>query len=159
MEKKVKATIVLITALIAATAFLMIPNAFAEVSDEAEMNSERNRWQPQTKLRLLIYVLRNSVPSQFQAEVVTLEGRILVASIDDELVNINMPRRWAVEGEVFSVQDLIDGDPLGPGDTITISALKLEMIKDTHSITSYFSYTLESEGITASAILPFNIEA
>jgi hypothetical protein len=33
------------------------------------------------------------------------------------------------------------------------------MSKETHIVTNHFAYEIEAEGKTASAILPFNIEA
>ena len=36
--------------------------------------------------------------------------------------------------------------------------LKLALEKDTHAITAYLAYAFESSGVTANAVLPFNVE-
>ena len=159
MEKKVKFAVALTIVVIAVGAFLILPPALAEEEPiDTETSGKPSVWRPLIKLRLLMYVLRNGVPTEIEAEAVVLEGRILVVEIDDDLLNVNMPRRWVVDGESLTLQDLFDGDPFGPGDTLTSYSLKLEMSKETHTVTSYFAYEIEAEGNKASAILPFNIE-
>lgn len=160
MEKKVKYAVALTIVVIAVGAFLILPPALAEEEPiDTETSGKPCVWRPLAKLRLLMYVLRNGVPTELEAEAVVLEDRILVVEIDDDLLNVNMPGRWVVDGESLTLQDLFDGDPFGPGDRLTIYSLKLELSKETHIVTSHFAYEIQSEGKTASAILPFNIEA
>ena len=45
------------------------------------------------------------------------------------------------------------------GDTITISSLKLQMTKDSHTVTVYYAYKVKNRESFAQAVLPFNIDA
>lgn len=159
MEKKVKMTVALAFAFVAIGAFLMLPPALAEddVIEQDTVEGARLR-RRLVKFRLLRYILKNGVPTDLEGDVVALEGHILVVSIDDGLMNVNIPGKWVLNGKTFTSQDLFDGDPYGPGDSVTIFTLMVEMTTETHRVTFYFAYKMEIEGATASAILPFNIE-
>jgi hypothetical protein len=160
MNKKAKMIVAIAIVAVAFGAFLMLPPALAleEVSN-TENTSGPNTLRPITKLKLIIYVLRNGVPTDFEASTVLLEGNILVVEIDGETLNINMPGRWVFDGRPIPLQDLFDGNPIGPGKMLNIKSLKLEMSKDSHKVTSYFAYEITFDDSTASAILPFNIES
>ncbi len=162
MEKKVKITVILAISLMTVGALMMVPPAFAEdeIIDAGEdAEGGRLRWRPGCRLRALIYILRSGVPAEVAGEVIALEGRILVVEDGDELVNLNLPWKWMVDGEVYTAQDLFDGEPFGAGDGIAIDALMLVMEKESHKVTVYFAYELEIQGTTATAVLPFNIQA
>ena len=162
MEKKVKITVVLAISLMTVGALMMVPPAFAEdeIIDVGE-DSEGRRlgWRPGCRLRALIYILRNGVPAKVSGEVIALEGRILVVEGGDGLVNVNLPWKWMVDGEAYTAQDLFDGEPFGAGDGIAIDSLMLEMEKESHTVTVYFAYEIEIQGMTVTAVLPFNIQA
>lgn len=160
VEKKVKMTVALAFVIVAIGAFLALPPALAEddVVEQENLNGARFRRRP-VKFRLLRYILKNGVPTELEGEIVALEGHILVVSIDDSLTNVNIPGKWILDRETFTAQDIFDGDPYGQGDSVTIYTLKLEMTTETHTVTLYFAYKIEFDGATASAILPFNIEA
>lgn len=159
VEKKVKMTVALAFALVAIGTLLVLPPALAEedVIEQETIQGARLRRRP-VKFRLLRYILKNGIPTELEGDVVTLEGHILVVSIDDSLTNVNIPGKWVLDGETFTAQDLFDGDPYGPGDSATIYTLMVEITTETHTVTFYFAYEMEIEGATASAILPFNIE-
>ncbi len=160
MEKKVKMTVALAFVIVAIGAFLALPPALAEddVVEQENLNGARFRRRP-VKFRLLRYLLKNGVPTELEGEIVALEGHILVVSIDGSLTNVNIPGKWILDRETYTAQDLFDGDPYGQGDRVTIYTLKVEMTTETHTVTLYFAYKIEFDGATASAILPFNIEA
>jgi hypothetical protein len=158
VEKK-KMIVALTIAIMAIGTLLLISPALAEEDlGEPEATGKTRSWRPLLKLRLLIYVLKNGTPTELGGEVVVLDGRILVLSIDDSLTNVNIPGKWIVDGETMTAQELFDGDPIGPGDAITINSLKIEVVRETHKVKSYFAYRIEAEETTASVVLPFNIE-
>lgn len=161
MERKVKYTVALAIAIIALGVFIALPATLAEEAppeDNAIRTHRPHRYLP-PKLRLMLHVLRRGEPAELEAITVVLEGHILVVEVEGDLVNIIMPGRWIYEGESLTLQDLFDGEPLGMGEAMTIYTLKLEMTRETHIVTAYFAYEIEVETGTASAILPFNIEA
>jgi len=158
VEKK-KMIVALTIAIMALGTLLFIPTALAEEElVEPEANGKTRSWRPFLKLRLLIYILKNGTPTELVGEVVALDGHILVLSIDDSLTNVNIPGKWIVDGETMTAKGLFDGEPIGPGDVVTINSLKIEIVGETHKVISYFAYRIEAEGTTASAVLPFNIE-
>ena len=159
VEKKVKMGMALAVAFIAIGAFL-IPAVLAkdEYAEPEKTASGRFPKLP-IKLRLLIHVLKNGAPTEVGGQVVALEGRILVVSYGGGLLNINVPGKWIADGVTYTVQDLFDGDPFGPGDRVSIKTLKVGIAKETHSVTLYLAYSVTVEDVTASTVLPFNIEA
>ncbi|RLI10645.1 hypothetical protein DRO42_00635 [Candidatus Bathyarchaeota archaeon] len=157
MENKTKYTAALMIALLAVGALLILPSALAEDAPSGPDGPKGVR-RPFPRLRLWIYVLKHGVPTDVEGEVVVLEGHILVVEMDGGPVNVNVPGRWLVDGEVLTAQELFDQGPFSLGDTLTISTLKLEMTRETHTVTSYFAYAIEGDGATARALLPFNIE-
>jgi hypothetical protein len=160
VEKKVKIGVALAIAFIAFGAYLLVPAALAEEEySEPETTVKHRLRRLPIKLRLLIHVLRNGTPTELGGQVVAIEGRILVVSYGDGLLNVNVPGKWIVGGETYTVDDLFDGDPFGLGDLVSIKSLKIEMVRETHSVTLYLAYSLTVEDATASAVLPFNIEA
>jgi hypothetical protein len=160
VEKKVKMTVALAFVIVAIGAFLALPPALAEddVVEQETLNGARFRRRP-VKFRLLRYILKNGVPTELEGDIVALEGHVLVVSIDGSLTNVNIPGKWILDRETFTAQDIFDRDPYGQGDSVTIYTLKVEMTTETHTVTLYFAYKIEFDGATASAILPFNIEA
>jgi hypothetical protein len=158
VEKKVKMGMVLAVAFIAIGVFL-VPAVLAE-DEYAEPEKTASGVFPKLpiKLRLLIHVLKNGTPTEVGGQVVALEGRILVVSYGGGLLNINVPGKWIADGVTYTVKDLFDGDPFGPGDLVSIETLKVEIARETHSVAMYLAYSVTVEDLTASAVLPFNIE-
>jgi len=158
VENRAKYTAALMIAVIAIGAFLILPPAMAE---EEPNGPDKPRWsgqRPLPRLRLWGYILGNGTPTTIQGELVVLEGHILVVEIDGTPVNVNIPGKWLVDGETMTAQELFDGETFIFGDTATISAMKLERTEETHTVTVFFAYTIEADGATAYALLPFNIE-
>ena len=86
-----------------------------------------------------------------------MSQHILVIEVQDQVLNILMPGKWIVDGETLVYSDMSSGT-LTVGDAITLTALKLTLEKDDHAITAYLAYALAFDGVTATALLPFNVE-
>jgi hypothetical protein len=95
--------------------------------------------------------------ASLEGTVVGMSQHILVVNVQDQVLNILMPGKWIVNGETLAYSDLT-GEYLAVGDSITIDALRLALEKDDHAITAYLAYALEFNDVTATALLPFNIE-
>lgn len=161
VDRKVKYLTVLAIVALAIGAFLALPPALA-TSDEqidGETTEGPRRWGPFNKFKVFIYIFRNGEPTDLEVMVVALQGRILIVEKDGSLINVNMPWRWIANGEAMGLQDLLDGNPFGEEDVVTISAFKLQMTRESHAVTAYFAYKVADEDSTAQAVLPFNIEA
>ena len=153
--------ILTITAVIVASVvFLSLPNALAE----EETVTLNNRWRIGNliKKRLATTIgrrfIKNGVPETLEGEVYVVERVILVLDNEGDKVNIIMSNMWTINGETKNTHDMFDGDPFDIGDEVIIETLKLELVKKTHTVNSYFAYSIHSDGTTASAILPVNIE-
>ena len=160
VDKKVKYLTALAIVALAIGAFLALPPALATSDEQIDVETAEGsrRWAPLNRLKVLIYILRNGEPTDLEATVVALQGRILVVEKDGALINVNMPWRWIADGETMGLQDLLDGDPFGEGDAVTISALRLQMTRESHTVTAYFAYKVMDGDSAAQAVLPFNIE-
>jgi len=162
VEKKVKIIVVLAISLMTVGALMKVQPAFAkdEIIDTGEdLEGRRLGWRHRCRLTALMYILRNGVPAEVTGEVIALEGRILVVEGSGELVNVNLPWKWMVDGEVYTAQDLFDGEPFGAGEGVAIDSLMLEIERESHTVTAYFAYEMDIRGTTATAVLPFNIRA
>ena len=69
-----------------------------------------------------------------------------------------MPGKWVAAGAILTTQDLFDGDPYGLGQSMTLHALKAELVQDTHTITCYVAYKMQINDAVIAAVLPVNIE-
>jgi hypothetical protein len=130
--------------------------AVEESMETEESNSHRAHWI--SRFKLLVYVLKQGIPTELEATAVALEERILIVEIDGDFVSINMPGRWIYDGETTGLPGLFDGEPFQLNDLLTINTLKIQMEQETHTVTAYFAYKIEGE-VAAEAILPFNIES
>ncbi len=161
MQNKTKSVAILtITAVIVASVvFLLLPNALAEEDTVTPEDKQRINL---IKKRLATVIgrrfIKNGLPETLEGEVYVVERVILVLDNEGDKVNIIMPNRWTINGETKNTQDLFDGDPFNIGDEVIIETLKLEVVKETHTVNSYFAYSISSDGTTASALLPVNIE-
>jgi hypothetical protein len=102
------------------------------------------------------FITDGSVVS-LDGEIVGMSQHILVIKVQDKVLNILMPVKWIVNGETLVYSDMTSG-MLTVGDDISFNALKLTLEKDDHAITAYLPYALTEDGVTASALLPFNVE-
>jgi hypothetical protein len=162
VEKKVKITVVLAVSLIAIGALVLVPPVLAE--DEiidADGDSQRGKFRRCLKCNLgvAIYILTNGVPEEISGEVSVLVGQVLILEDDGGLVNVNLPWKWVIDGEVYTAKDLFDGEPFGTGDEATVKSLMVELEEESHTVTVYFSYELNVEGTKATAVIPFNIKS
>ncbi len=162
MQNKTKSVAILaITAvIIASVVFLSLPNALAE--EDTVTPEDKQRISSLIKKRLATAIgrrfIKNGFPETLEGEVYVVERVILVLDNEGDKVNIIMPNRWTINGETKNTQDLFDGDPFNIGDEVIIETLKLEVVKETHTVNSYFAYSIQSDETTASALLPVNIE-
>ena len=155
MEKKyLAATCVL---LVTFSVLMALPPVFAEDTlDDVELASgQKGTWRPLGRLRLLIYIIRNSVPETVTGDSVALEGYILMMNVKGDLENVILPDKWVLDGEITTLQELY-GEYMS-GSEITIHTLKVELVQESKTITVYFGYKIEAGGVFASAMLPFNV--
>lgn len=158
VENRAKYTAALMIAIVAVGALLILPYALAEDEPNAPKYPRWHRRLPLLRLRLLRYVLGHGVPTEIECKAMVLEGNILVVEIAGDLVNVNIPGKWVVDGETLTARELFDGEPFGFNSGLFVSTLKLEKSTDTHTVNLFFAYAIEDDGATAHALLPFNIE-
>jgi hypothetical protein len=58
----------------------------------------------------------------------------------------------------MTAEELFDGEPFGPTDSVRVETLMLKLEKDDHTITGYLAFTLQVGEDLATALLPFNVE-
>lgn len=168
MEIKTKAIViaVLMVAVIASGVFLSLQIASAEdvpaSTDDEHMLTACYRRMYRYKLKeygwLIKRFLRNGIPENLEGEVSVVTRHILVLDDGGETINVIVPKFWVINGEKLDIKDLFDGDPFSLGDEAAIQTLMLELVKESHAVRSYFAYSIQIEGETATALLPFNIE-
>lgn len=95
--------------------------------------------------------------ASLDSEIVGMSQHLLVINVQDQVLNILMPGQWLVNGETLAYSDLKTGY-LTVGDAITVKVLRLTLEKDDHAITAYLAYILDFHDVTATALLPFNVE-
>ena len=162
MENKTKqiAIATIMAVIIASVVFLSLPNALAEEDDTT--TDAKLRIGNLVKKRLAMAFgrrfLKNGVPETLEGEVYVVERVILVMDIEGDKVNVVIPNKWIVNGATTNAKDLFDGDPFNVGDEVIIETLKLEIVKETHTVNSFFAYSIYSDRTTAIALLPVNIE-
>lgn len=96
--------------------------------------------------------------AQVEGEIMGISNHILVVNDDGQTLNIIMPGKWVYDGNTIELSDLFDGTPFSIGQHITVDTLKLSLDRDTHVITGYLAYAFEIDGVSATALLPFNVE-
>jgi hypothetical protein len=170
MERKTKLSL-LTVAIIAALSWSLlavVPFAAADEQvldvptyDGQDVKLVLNRDGIAYRLRRRDVILRRFITDgsvvSLDGEIVAMSQHILVIKVQDQVLNILMPGKWIVDGETFVYSDMT-GDTLTVGDDITLSALKLALEKDDHAITAYLAYALTIDEVTATALLPFNVE-
>lgn len=155
MEKKhLAATYAL---LVAFSMFMVLPPVFAEeeIDDVESATEQRGSWRPLNRLRILIYIVKNGIPTTVTGDTVALEGHILVMSVADNLENVILPGKWVLDGKIITLSELYD--EYMSGSEITVHTLKVELVQESKTITVYFGYKIEAGGVFASAVLPFNV--
>jgi len=159
MEKKTKVaalTVVVVFSVVAAL-YLSLPAVYAEVVPTGDGQYTINlRYQRRAMLGLRF--LRNGVPETITGRVTTVGARIIVLEIDGKQVNVILPPKWVVDGEIISTSDLFDGEPLSIGQTVSLQTLKLELVRERITVKAYVAYEIQANGETIKALLPVNIE-
>lgn len=161
MEKKTK--IVALTAIIflavAATVYLSFPVAYAEVTPRGN-GQYTISLQYRRRAGLGLNFLKNGVSETLTGDAVAIGRSIVVLDMEGEQVNVILPKKWIVGGEIVNTSELFDGEPLSVGQSqvISLKTLKLELVKDTHMVKAYVAYEILTAGETIKALLPVNIQ-
>lgn len=169
MERKTKYTVALLAIILALGCILWAPSALAGNGRRVTVDEDKEGWykfsnfnwgkhKPKTQLGLF---LGNGTLETLKGNAMAIDGRILVVEVNGgDYVNIVVPGRWIVGRETMDVKELFGEDgPLEYGETLTISLLKYEISRQTHSVTFLYAHKIVQGGTTARAILPFNIRA
>ena len=162
MEKKTKiAALAVVVAILAVIAgiYLSLPVAYAEATPTGNGQYTINL-QYRRRAWLGLRFLKNGVPSTLTGEASAIGNSILVLDTGERQVNIILPPKWILNGQVITTRDLFDGDPLSIGQhqKISLQTLKLELVKNTHTVTAYIAYEIQTEGMVIKALMPVNIE-
>jgi hypothetical protein len=170
MERKIKLSLltVAIIALLSWSLLVVVPFAAADEQvldvttyDSQDIKLVLNRDGIAYRLRCRDVILRRFITDgtvvSLDGEIVGMSQHILVIKVQDQVLNILMPSKWIRYGKTLVYSDLTS-DTLTVGDDITLNALKLTLEKDDHAITAYLAYVLTVDGVTATALLPFNVE-
>lgn len=102
--------------------------------------------------------LWNGVPVTLDGTVSVVTRVLLVVDVDGKPVNVLVPRVWVFNGETLPITDLFDGAPFSLGDDAVLKTLRVELVKDTHTVTSYVAYAIQIGDASATALQPFNID-
>ena len=170
MERKTKLTLFTV-AIIAALSWSLLAVVPLAAADEQELDVptydghkvtlELNRDGLAYRLRRRDAILRRFITdgslATLDGEIVGMSQHLLVVNVNEQVLNVLMPGRWVVNGDIIAYPDLTSAQ-LMVGQSITIDALTLTLEKDTHAITAYLAYAFETDGLTATALLPFNVE-
>lgn len=127
---------------------------------ELKLQLERQgiRYFIQRRDAIVRLFIKSGTYQPLEGKISAVTRHILVIMDEDETINVLMPNKWVIDGNILSTQDLLDGNPLGLGDIASIETLMLELDRETHVITSYLAYSIQVGEEAATALLPFNIE-
>ncbi len=160
MENKTKITaFLIIMAAIVAGIYLSLPVVYAEVTPTGNGQYTINL-QYRRRAWLGLNLLRNGVPETLNGDAIAVDRAVLVLEVEENQVNIILPNKWIVDGQVINRSELFDGDPLSIGEsqTISLKTLKLELTRSTHTVQVFVAYEILVDGVTIKAMLPFNIQ-
>lgn len=160
MEKKTKAIVIatLIVTVVASGIILSLQAVSAEEIPPQTFEGRGDKCLLKMRDAIVWRFVKKGVPETLEGEASVIERSILVLYVQEGVVNVVVPRIWVIDGETLTLQDLFDGDPFELGEAVTLETLMLELVKDTHSTTSYIAYSIQNHEETATALLPFNIE-
>jgi hypothetical protein len=160
MEKKTKAIIIatLMVVVVASGLVLSLQAVSAEELTPQTFEGRGDKRLLKRREAIVWRFVKNGVPKTLKGEASVVERCLLVLDVQGKIVNVVVPRIWVVDGETFTLQNLFDGDPFVLGEEVTLETLMLELVEDTHKVTSYFAYSIQNDEELATALLPFNIE-
>lgn len=152
-------SVALLAILITAGGFLLLPLVSANKPIDTTENGQQVVPLFCQRDKILSWFINNGVPASLSGEASTFDGFILVLEIEGESVNVMIPGRWVIDGEMLDTEGLLDGDPFELGDTMTVKTLMVELLKDTLTVRIYLAYSIDVEGAIATALLPININS
>ncbi|MFQ6073851.1 MAG: hypothetical protein ACE5KC_01400 [Candidatus Bathyarchaeia archaeon] len=170
MKSKVKVLIVTLVVVAVASVLLYAPltNALQsreeQVSDVETFDNENfavfRRWRPRLKARLVWWFLHHSEPVEVEGTAVDLFRDMLIADTSEGQIRIHLPQAWTVDGELTMREELFESGYLSAGEDITVKALRADITNEEGlSIYLLLGYEIIDEsGVSAYAVLPFNIE-
>ena len=171
MKSKIKILAITLVIVAVASVFLYAPltNALQSNGDPEsdveilnDMNFEaRCRCKPRLKAQRVWWFLNHSEPTEVDGATVALFKDMLILDTSEEQIQIHLPQAWTVNGEVTMREELFESGYLSEGETITVKALRADVIVDKQRLCVYLllGYEIINEStIHAHAILPFNIE-
>jgi len=157
MDTKKKAIVGLLMIALAAGG-LILPAVFAEDQQAPTEDGAIGRRPLQRRAAIWLRFVKNGVPETLEGEAKAHKGFILVLEEEGENTYVLIPRFWLVNDEIINSQELLDGEPFGMGDDMTMETMMLELVKETHTVRSYLAYSITVDGVKAEAVLPFNID-
>jgi hypothetical protein len=136
MERKTKLTLFTV-AIIAALSWSLLAVVPLATADEQELEMptydgrkvtlELNRDGLAYRLRRRDAILRRFITdgtlATLEGEIVGMSQHVLVINVNEQVLNILMPERWVVNGDIITYPDLTSTQ-LMVGQSITIDALK-----------------------------------
>jgi hypothetical protein len=160
MEKKTQAIVIatLIVVVVASGIVLSLQAVSAEEVPPQTFDGPSEKRLLRRREAIIWRFVKNGVSETLKGEASVVERRILVLDVQGKIINVVVPRIWVIDGEALTLQDLFDGDPFELGEEVTLETLMLELVKETHTVTSYIAYSIQNHEEIATALLPFNIE-
>jgi hypothetical protein len=154
-----------VIAMVAPIVFILVLGvliSLSTVSAEEPEDTQSDRRQIGRSFRRRVsigrWIIRRGTPETLIGEVSAVEGRILVLDVEGSKVNVIVPKRWIIDGGALNIKDLFNGQRFSLGDEVTLETLKVEFEGDAYKVKIYFAHSIQTDGQTASALLPFNIE-
>jgi hypothetical protein len=170
MKSKAKILAITLVIVTVASVFLYAPltNALqpnedleCDVKILNDMNFEaRCRWKPRPRIPCAWWFLNHSEPTEVDGAALALFKNMLILDTSEGQIRIHLPQAWTVDGEVTMREELFESGYLSEGETITVKALRADVI-DKQGLCVYLLLCYEiinGSTVHAHAILPFNIE-
>lgn len=171
MKSKVKVLLVTLVMVAVAGVLLYAPLTSAlqcgegQESDVDLLNNgnfdaycRRERW---FKARRGWWFLNHSEPVELEGTAVILFKDMFIIDTAEGQMRIHLPQAWTVSGQLAMREELFDGGYVSEGENMVVKALRADVIdKKGLCVNVLLGYEIIDEsGISAYAILPFNIEA
>jgi len=170
MKSKAKILTITIVIVAVASVFLYAPltNALQSNGDpESDVEILNNinfdarcRCRPRVKARRAWWFLNHPEPAEVNGAAVALFKNMLIVDTAEGQIRIHLPQAWTIDGQVTMREELFESGYLSEGKTITVKALRADVI-DKQGLCVYLLLGYEiinGSTVHAYAILPFNIE-